>query len=165
MSGAITKKIKKDEYLFREGNDATSLFIISEGTLSIRKRKGSDFVEIAKVFSNEVLGEISFFDRSNPRNASAIALTDCTVLELFFTDLDKIFDKVPSYLRTIMASIAERLRKADDLIRVLQKEVILGEGSVEGTEKPEPEPAAPKPAATSAGNATHAPPDGKKPKG
>lgn len=92
--------------------------------------KGAAQVEIARVYANEVLGELSFFDRL-PRSASAIALTEVEALEIHFDSLDKIYAKVPEYMKTIIASVADRLRKANDTIRRLQKEVV-SEGTGSG---------------------------------
>jgi CRP-like cAMP-binding protein len=85
-------------------------------------------VEIARVYANEVLGELSFFDRQ-PRSASAVALTEVEVMELKFEGLDKLWNQIPEYMKTIMASVAERLRRANDTIRRLQKDVIVEEDS------------------------------------
>jgi len=111
------------EYLFKEGEPSRCLFLVKKGTVSIRKMKGAAYVELARIYSNEVLGELSFFDR-HPRSAAAIALTEVEVLELHFDSLDKIWKQVPDYLKTIIAALAERLRKANDTIRRLQNNVV-----------------------------------------
>ncbi|OFZ04535.1 MAG: hypothetical protein A2070_09675 [Bdellovibrionales bacterium GWC1_52_8] len=99
------------------------MYLIKKGTVSIRKMKGPAFVEIARAYSSEVVGELSFFDRQ-PRSAAAVALTEVEVLEINFESLDKVYEKIPEYMRTIISCVAERLRKADDTIRRLQKEVV-----------------------------------------
>lgn len=124
------KTVNAGTYLFREGEPSRSLFLIQKGTVGIRKAKGGAFVELAKLHSNEVVGELSFFDRM-PRSASAIALTDIEILEITFDSLDKIYQGVPDYLKTIMASVADRLRKADETIRRLQKDLVEENGDVE----------------------------------
>lgn len=118
---AVTRTLKQNEYLFREGDSPTAIYIIKSGTISIQKRKGISQVELARLFSNEVLGEISFFDR-NPRSASAKAIVETQVLEISFDSLDKIYAKIPDYFKTIMAAVAERLRKANETVRKLQNE-------------------------------------------
>jgi CRP/FNR family cyclic AMP-dependent transcriptional regulator len=130
MSGPKTKVYSPGSYLFREGESSRSLFLIQKGSVGIRKAKGSAFVELARLYSNEVVGELSFFDRL-PRSASAIALTEVESLEITFESLDKIYENVPPYLKTIMASVADRLRKADDQIRRLQKDTIQEDASVQ----------------------------------
>jgi CRP/FNR family cyclic AMP-dependent transcriptional regulator len=114
------------QFLFREGEPSNSMYLVKKGTLAIRKSKSGGFVELARVYANEVVGELSFFDRQ-PRSASAVAVTEVEVMEISFDSLDKIYKAVPDYLKTIMASVAERLRKADETIRRLQKNVIEGE--------------------------------------
>jgi CRP-like cAMP-binding protein len=120
---ATTRNFRPGQYLFREGDPSNSLYLIKKGTVAIRKKKGSAHVEIARIYSNEVIGELSFFDRL-PRSASAIALTEVEVMEIHFVSLDKIYAGIPDYLKTIMAAVAERLRKANDVIRKLQKTVV-----------------------------------------
>jgi CRP-like cAMP-binding protein len=113
---ASAKYFRTNEYLFHENDQARSLFLVKSGTIAIRKRRGTGFVELARIYSNEVIGELSFFDRE-PRSASAIALSEVEVLEIPFEALDKIFESVPSYMRTIVTAMAERLRKSGDLLR------------------------------------------------
>jgi len=127
---ALTKTFRPGQYLFKEGDPSNSMFLVKKGTVAVRKSKPPAFVEIARIYSNEVLGELSFFDRQ-PRSASAVALTDLEVLEIRFDSLDKIYVNVPDYMKTIMASIADRLRKANDTIRRLQKNLV--KESVDGT--------------------------------
>jgi CRP/FNR family cyclic AMP-dependent transcriptional regulator len=117
------KEYRPGQFLFHEGTQSDCMYLIKKGTVGIRKRKGSAWVEIARVYANEVLGELSFFDRQ-PRSASAVALTEVEVIELKFDGLDKLWNQIPDYLKTIMASVAERLRKANDSIRRLKKDTI-----------------------------------------
>ena len=115
--------------LFRKkGEPSRSLFLINRGSVSIRKAKGAAFVELARLYSNEVVGELSFFDRL-PRSASAISLTEVEALEITFESLDKIYQGVPDYRDDHGLSVADRLRKADDTIRRLQKETVEENGS------------------------------------
>ena len=120
------KFVRPGDFLFKEGESAQSLYIIQKGTLSIRKMKGPEYIEVARLYTNEVIGEVSFFDRS-ARSAAAVALTEVEVLEITYASLDKIYTAIPPYMKTIMAAMAERLRKADDQIRKLQKDIVQDE--------------------------------------
>ena len=128
MTTTPPRKLKTGEFLFKEGDPSQSLYIIKKGSIGIRKLKGGAYVELAKVCTNEILGELSFFDRL-PRSASAVALTEVEVLEVTFESMDKIYATIPIYMRTIIASLADRLRKANDMIRRLQKNVVVGEST------------------------------------
>ncbi len=100
-----------------------SIFLVRSGAISIRKRKGSEFVEMARIHPKEIIGELSFFDRQ-PRSASAVAMTSVELVEIPFEALDKIYESVPPYMKAIIATLADRLRKANDTIRKLQEKTI-----------------------------------------
>lgn len=119
---AFTRNYKSGQVLFEEGAASVSIFIIKKGAVSIRKIKGKHFVEIAKVQANEIIGELSFFDRQ-PRSATAVALMDVDALEIPFESMERIYNGIPDYLKAIMASLADRLRKANEQIRNLQKQL------------------------------------------
>jgi CRP-like cAMP-binding protein len=132
---ASAKYFRPSQYLFHENDQAQSLFLIKKGTVAIRKRKGSAFIELGRIYSNEVIGELSFFDRA-PRSAAAIALTEVEVLEIPFDALEKIFQSTPAYMKTIVAAMAERLRKSGEVIRRLEPNTIRdGEGASMGDEE------------------------------
>jgi CRP/FNR family transcriptional regulator, cyclic AMP receptor protein len=119
---ASIRTYRTGDHLFHEGQPSDSLFIIQKGSVEIRKKKAGGFIPIAKVYSGEVLGELSFFDKK-PRSASAVAMQDVEVVQVGFDAMEKILNKVPGYLKTIVVAMAERLRKANDSIRKLQKNV------------------------------------------
>lgn len=121
--GATTRAYEPGEKLFGEGEPSTSIFIIKDGIVAVRKKKNAGFVEIAKLRSNEVLGELSFFDRL-PRSATAVAVTKVTAIEIDFASLDNIYSAVPPYFKTIMAAVASRLRKANETIKRLESDVM-----------------------------------------
>lgn len=123
-----TKTLKAGQYLFNEGENAGAMYFVKKGCLSVRKKKGTGYVEISRVKEGEIVGEMSFFDRQ-PRSASAMALVPTELTEMNFEALDAIYAKVPDYLKTMMASIADRIRKNDDTIRRLTKDTV-GAGEI-----------------------------------
>ncbi|MCM0605031.1 MAG: cyclic nucleotide-binding domain-containing protein [Xanthomonadaceae bacterium] len=120
---AVERVFKNGEYLFKEGDPSQCIYVITRGAVSIRKAKGSAYIEIAKVHANEVIGELSFFDRQS-RSASAVALGDVYAQEIDFSSLDATYKAVPKYLQTIMGCVATRLRKANETIRLLQNNIV-----------------------------------------
>lgn len=99
------------------------LYLVRRGTISIRMRKGAAFVEIGRIYANEVIGELTFFDRA-PRSAAAMALTEVEVLEIEFDAMERVFQSIPDYMRAIMASMADRLRKSNESIRRLERHTV-----------------------------------------
>jgi CRP-like cAMP-binding protein len=124
MANTVSAKyFRPGQYLFHENDQARSIFLVKRGTIAIRKRKNTAFIELGRVYANEVIGELSFFDRA-PRSAAAIALTECEVLEIPFEAMEKIFETTPEYMRTIVGAMAERLRRAGDTIRRLDPNTV-----------------------------------------
>lgn len=120
---ATAKYFRPGQYIFHENDQAGSIYLVKKGTVAIRKRKNSAFIELGRIYANEVIGELSFFDRA-PRSAAALALTEVEVLEIPFDALEKIFESTPEYMRTIVAAMAERLRKSGDVIRRLDPNMV-----------------------------------------
>jgi len=123
MTAPVLKSLRPGDILFHEGTTPYSIYILRKGTIAVRKRKGAAQVEMARIYSGEVLGELSFFDGA-PRSASAVALTEVEVLEVSFDNLKKIYATVPDYFKTIIAALAERLRKAGDQIQKLKSQTV-----------------------------------------
>ena len=84
------KVFRKDEYMMVEGEIGDRMYIIIQGEVGIWKDSpdGTKHKQIATLSANMVVGETAIKD-SRPRGASAIAHTDCEVLEL----TKKIFDQ------------------------------------------------------------------------
>ena len=77
--------LKSGQLLFKEGDVSRSIFVVKKGAISIRKAKGTGYIEVAKISTNQVIGELSFFDRA-PRSATAMAITDVEVQEIPFQE-------------------------------------------------------------------------------
>ena len=127
---ATTRTYTQGDVLFTEGIPSQSLFVIHKGSVELRKKKEGGYVRLAQIYSNEVLGELSYFDKK-PRSATAVALTEVEASEITFDSMDKLLKKVPPYFKTIVMGLAERLRKADDVIKKLQKQIITDDGEKE----------------------------------
>lgn len=114
---AETFKVKKDDYLIREGQESTEMYYIQSGTLAVFKRKGIAEQQIGTVYSGELVGEMSFFDEE-PRCASVKALSDCEVTAIPRDKLNMAMSKMPSWQTALITTLVSRLRKANTKIRV-----------------------------------------------
>ena len=114
------KVLKKGELLFKEGDDSRSLYLIKSGIIKIFKTKiKGDQIELGVIKSNEILGEMAFFDGS-PRSASAEAIQDSTAIEIDFNVLKKHIESQPEWFAGIIRSIVGRLRTANNRIKQLE---------------------------------------------
>jgi CRP/FNR family cyclic AMP-dependent transcriptional regulator len=105
------------ETLFRAGEPGESLYVVRSGEveLFIRDTAGQK-IALAIAGAGEVFGELALLDRG-PRTATAIALTDCELLELDRDDLLLLFQKSPNAALRLLAAMSHMTRKADELLR------------------------------------------------
>ena len=87
--------IQSGDYVFEEGDEGESLFIIVTGEAEVLSHtKEGELVRYAKLKEGDFFGEFSFFLKSQ-RNCSVKAITEVDVLELTKEDLDQITEKHP----------------------------------------------------------------------
>jgi CRP-like cAMP-binding protein len=122
--------------IFQENTLSKCLYIVQSGFVSICKSKGGNSIELARVGAGEIIGEMSLFDRK-ARSASAIAVTEVKLIEIPYESLDKIFEPLPDYYKKIIMSMVDRLRQANETIRLLQKELSNAKGIDIGPDLPE----------------------------
>jgi CRP-like cAMP-binding protein len=100
------------ELVFPEGAIGRNFYIVQEG--SIRISKGPDGVQhqLATLGPGDCFGEMSLFDEE-PRSAAALALVDCTLLNL---DKDRFLSMIsqrPQIALQICKVLSMRLRETD----------------------------------------------------
>lgn len=118
MSGP--RILKKNEYLFREGDASDTMFVIKAGKIAVLKSKGSSEITLAELGPGDMIGEMAFFDQK-PRSASAKAAIDSTVIELPFKALNAQFKTFPEWAKAIMRTVNNHLRNANQKIKSLEK--------------------------------------------
>lgn len=117
------KTYKPSEIIFNDGEVADSLFIIQKGQIRLFKPKGKGFIEIAVLRAGEVIGEMAFFDEDGSgkkRSCSASAITPVEVIEISFPAFGKTMQTLNPWFKTIINTLAARLRKANTRIKELE---------------------------------------------
>lgn len=115
------KIINPGQSLFNEGETANSMFIIQKGQIRLFRPKGKGFVEMGVVRSGEVLGEMAYFDPdSKKRSVSATAIASTEVIEISFDALAKTMTALNPWFKTLITTLAERLRKSNERVKELE---------------------------------------------
>src|SRR6266480_3023605 len=78
LGDAKTVALKPGEVLFREGDDALSMYIVKHGTL--RVLSGSTILETVR--EGGLIGEMAIIEEHMPRSATVIAGTHCEMVEI-----------------------------------------------------------------------------------
>jgi len=101
--------LTKGQYLFKQGDPATSAYILNSGVVAIFKDVDGKRVPVARVKKGEFFGEMAIID-GRPRRNSAMALEDCT---LSLVSKDMIEEKLAAsdpLIRTVVHMLSNSLR-------------------------------------------------------
>jgi uncharacterized membrane protein len=118
LAGLIDElTLSAGETLFNAGEPGESLYVVRSGEVDLFiKDTAGQRIPLAMVGAGEVFGELALLDRS-PRTATAIAMTDSTLLELDREDLLLLFQSSPTAALRLLAALGRMTRKADELLR------------------------------------------------
>lgn len=115
------RTLNPGESLFNEGDIADSMYIIQKGQIRLFRPKGKGFVELAVLRAGEVIGEMAYFDpESKRRSASAAAIATTDVIEISFSALSKTMTTLNPWFKTLINTLAERLRKSNERVKELE---------------------------------------------
>jgi CRP/FNR family transcriptional regulator, cyclic AMP receptor protein len=112
----VENRLARGEVLFREGDKGDRLYVVTEGKIKLG-RTSSDGREnlLAILGPGQMFGELSLFD-PGPRSATVTAVTDCTMKSLSHDVLGHWLDGRPEVARGLLAQLAGRLRRANDVV-------------------------------------------------
>jgi CRP/FNR family transcriptional regulator, cyclic AMP receptor protein len=115
------RNLKPGEILFKEADLANSLYIIQKGQIRLFRPKGKGQIEIGVLHVGEVIGEMAYFDKDNrKRSCSAEAMVTTDVIEISFPAFGKAMDGLSPWFRTIIQTLAKRLRKSNERVKSLE---------------------------------------------
>lgn len=113
-----SRRFRRGEVMFHRGDPGTTLYLIAEGRVKVTvpTDEGADVV-LTVLRPGDLLGELAVFDGA-PRSASAVALEPVTVWTLHRDDLLGCLQD-PATAAAMLAALARRLRRADELVEDL----------------------------------------------
>lgn len=113
---AVTRDLRRGEVIFREGDEAAELFVVSVGQVAIANRApdGRESL-VARLEAGSLFGELPLFD-GQPRSADARALDPTQLSVLPYGEIRKVIDEEPSLLWALLGLLAQRLRAADEAL-------------------------------------------------
>jgi CRP/FNR family transcriptional regulator, cyclic AMP receptor protein len=104
--------VKKDEFLFEEGDFPEHMYIVKSGQFSIFIKDGTIEKEISLAGPGNLIGEMSLFDKKF-RSASARATVDSTVVRLPYQHLEKQLEELPEWVKITIKTLSEKLRNTN----------------------------------------------------
>lgn len=106
------------EYIFREGELGTEMFIIQEGTVVISKVLGGTAHVMSTFEKGDFFGEMAVLEHL-PRTADAIASTDVRLIPINGSRFDEMLRRNPEIAVRIIRKYSQRLREANALLEKL----------------------------------------------
>src|SRR5690348_14962669 len=117
LRGSMSEtKLRRGDVLFHEGDAGDRLYIVMDGKVKLG-RTSSDGREnlLAILGPGQMFGELSLFD-PGPRSATVTAVTDTSFFSLSHDDMLKWLDGRPDVAHGLLAQLASRLRRANDVV-------------------------------------------------
>ena len=128
---------KADDYIFREGDDTTDMYIIQKGEIEIVRSWATESQQSAVLEVGDFFGEMSLLEEQ-PRQVSAHALTDYKLLRIDHSTFDQMVQEKPEIAVRMLRKLSRRLRERQEAdLRAAQ----IALGALRGANEPRPAPA------------------------
>jgi signal transduction histidine kinase/RimJ/RimL family protein N-acetyltransferase len=113
------------EILIAEGDPGDALFVLLEGNLAISRRAGSGEVSLTTVGPGAVQGEIAVLE-GGLRRATVRAATPARLVRIGRDDLFDVLAREPAVLRSLVGTVARRLRDLESSVQEQERLASLG---------------------------------------
>lgn len=100
------------ETLIAAGEPGRSMFVMSEGLVSVRIPQGSAELDVAAFSPGDFFGEMSLLT-GEPRSATVVAVTETVVFEIDKSDIEHLLEASPSAAEILSSAAAERRLSGD----------------------------------------------------
>ena len=91
------KRFPAGKVLFRQGDKASSMYLIRKGKLTVYLEQDKKDLVLAHLEPGSIVGEMAFFD-DKPRSASVKTAEVTDVTEIGKGDFDKLLTQVPKWM-------------------------------------------------------------------
>jgi CRP-like cAMP-binding protein len=112
----IECRLHRSEVLFREGDEGHQLYVVTDGKVKMGRTSADGRENLLAVLGpGQMFGELSLFD-PGPRQSTVTAVTDCVMQSLTHDELLKWLTGRPEVAQGLLAQLAHRLRRANDVV-------------------------------------------------
>jgi CRP/FNR family cyclic AMP-dependent transcriptional regulator len=102
--------LKAGEVLIKEGESTQQVYIVRKGVLkAFKKGSAGDTINIGEINAGEFVGEMAYFNDS-ARMASVAAVVDSELIEIQPQVFEKVIYQRPSWAKTLITTLAKRLK-------------------------------------------------------
>jgi len=119
LGGARSAVVSAHGFFFREGDQATGVYILEKGRVAVCKKWNGRDVVLRYLSQGDCFGEMALMDLQ-PRSASIRAMQDCHAIELSHDTLFRLYERDLEQFTMIQMNmgreVCRRLRQADDVL-------------------------------------------------
>lgn len=119
LGSAPVVQVKAGDFFFREGDPASSMFVLETGHVTVSKSWQGFELLLRRLDEGDCFGEMALLDLF-PRSATVRADADCRAIEVSAANLYRLFEHDPEQFALVQMNIARemsrRLRVTDDLL-------------------------------------------------
>jgi len=119
LSLARSADVPAGGFYFREGEDATGVYILEKGRVAVCKKWSGRDVILRYLSQGDCFGEMALMDLQ-PRSASIRAMQDCAAIELSHDSLFRLYERDLEQFTMIQMNmgreVCRRLRVADEVL-------------------------------------------------
>lgn len=112
---AQLKHVLKDQYLVREGDTPSEMYIIKSGTFAVTQFRGNSELRYKDFQSGEMFGEIGLFDKKSSE-VNIKALQDSEVIVMPFETLHKQIEVLPTWIQALFKNLINHLQQSISFI-------------------------------------------------
>jgi CRP-like cAMP-binding protein len=109
------KEYEKDEYLIREGDLSSTLFLLVKGVCLITREQDGANIQLSRLKPGEIFGEMSWVS-GKPRQSNVVANEDVTAIEMdreFFDSIPaEMSSKIKDYLIELLIKRLDNMNEA-----------------------------------------------------
>ncbi len=116
-----TRVFKKGETLFKEGDKATSIFIIQSGSVSVFLQRAKQKIELYTVANFQVLGE-QLLSGVNTHSATAVAKVETKVIEVKLDALKTLIEGQSQLMKLFTKSLSDKLKLLTNEVKSVKME-------------------------------------------
>lgn len=109
-------QLPRGDILFEEGDTGDAVYVVLEGKVKLGRTAPDGRENLLAILGpGQMFGELSLFD-PGPRSATVSAVTDTVLLTLSHEGLLEWITGRPEVARGLLAQLAGRLRRANDIV-------------------------------------------------
>jgi CRP/FNR family cyclic AMP-dependent transcriptional regulator len=110
------KRVSAGEFLMRQGDKAESVYILKKGHMKAYLKSSAEPVShgflLGEIEAKEFVGEMAYIN-GEVRSADVIADTDCELIEIPISHLDRLLFQKPAWAMALMKTLSKRMKTAN----------------------------------------------------